>query len=233
MIHNINVSDLTVSIVIPDGLTKPAKTILYMIYPRMVGFPDNWLDTHANRYETPIAVVYVPADRWNDYLTPWPEPGETKDAQPFAGLASQFLDVIGGEVIPACEALIKPANEFSRQLLGVSLSGLFTLWQWPGCNLFESIACLSGSFWYAGFVKWFETQKLDKRKGNAYFLLGEAEPRAHIVAYRSVGDNTEAIVERLKASGIPTTFQWVPGNHFANTLGRAELALSHLLGSDG
>lgn len=37
------------------------------------------------------------------------------------------------------------------EMAGVSLSGLFALWQWLMNDTFRNIISLSGSFWYAGF----------------------------------------------------------------------------------
>ena len=68
-------------------------------------------------------------------------------------------------------------------------------------------------------------------KGKAYFLLGEEEPKAHIRAYQSVGENTQHIVEKLKNAGIDVTFEWVPGNHFSRPVHRAEKALDNLYSS--
>ena len=133
-------------------------------------------------------------------------------------------------VLPAAEKAAGLMQPPERLLVGVSLSGLFTLWDWMQSSVFRSIGCLSGSFWYAGFLDWFEKTAVPGKDGKAYFLLGRQEPHAHIKAYRTVGVNTETIVERLKAAGVNAEFEWVAGNHFADSLGRAEKALEGLLG---
>lgn len=199
-----------------------SKRIIYMIYPAIVPFKHEWIREMADKYKVPVVVIYIPADGWNDMLTPWPEPGETPDSPPFAGKAEETLQTIQEHVIPEAEKAMRLLNITERNLLGVSLSGLFTLWQWMKYDTFKSIVCLSGSFWYPGFIEWFEKQPFPKKVGKAYFLLGEKEPKAWIKAYRSVGVNTEAIVKDLQSYGIPVTFQWVPGDHFADPTGRAE-----------
>lgn len=173
-------------------------------------------------------MVYVPIDKWNDYLTPWPEPGETPDAESFAGEGAKFLKTLQDDIIPQSEKLLGMNHITERNLVGVSLGGLFTFWQWLLSSTFRSIASLSGSFWYMGFMEWFDKQNIPHKQGKAYFLLGTEEPKAYIKAYRSVGVNTENIVDVLKKTGIDTTFDWVPGNHFANPLQRAEKALAYL-----
>ena len=211
-----------------------ADTITYMIYPALEQLEDRWLERMAELHKIHVAIVYVPAEDWNNALTPWPEPPEAKGFDPFGGDASKFLDLLQKEIIPAVESKVKIT---SRDLLGVSLSGLFTLWQWMICDTFRNIASLSGSFWYHGFMDWFDgklpslqslRQETPDCKGKAYFLLGEEEPKARIEAYQSVGKNTLHVVEKLKNAGIDVTFDWVPGNHFSRPVHRAEKALDNL-----
>ena len=202
--------------------------IAYMIYPEIVPFKNDWLHQMSVKYRVSIVVIYIPADGWNDMLTPWAEPGETPDSPPFAGHASKTLKIIHEQVIPAAEKTLAVQKVGERDLIGVSLSGLFTLWQWMQWDTFMSIASLSGSVWFPGFMQWFEGVEVPIKKGKAFFLLGEKEPKAWIKAYRSVGENTEAIVKKLQTYGINTTFQWVPGDHFADPIGRAEDALRAL-----
>lgn len=204
-----------------------SDTIVYLIYPQLAELTDDFLIRMSQDHSVSLAAVYVPADKWNDALTPWPEPGEAKGFPPFAGKGEDFLNLMQTRIIPEIEkgCGITPSH---RDLLGVSLSGLFTLWQWIKCDTFRSIACLSGSFWYNGFLEWFEKQVIPEKSGKAYFLLGKEEPLAHIKAYQTVGVNTEKIVEILKQKGIPVTFEWVPGNHFSRPVHRAEKALDNL-----
>lgn len=211
-----------------DGATEAC----YMIYPALAELEDKWLDRMAQELRVNLVMVYVPANDWNNVLTPWAEPPEAKGFDPFDGKSLEFLKFLQTEVIPEVEAK-EGLKLTARDLLGVSLGGLFTLWQWMLCDTFRSIACLSGSFWYPSFLDWFESQPLPAKQGRAFFLLGEEEPHAHIVAYQSVGKNTEAIVERLKKAGISVEFDWVPGNHFSRPVHRAELALHNLYPDNG
>lgn len=225
MIQTLRIADLKCDV----AAGKPSSPALYMIYPAIVPLPESWLEDVAQQYGVSVAAVYVPADEWNNYLTPWAEPGETPQSPPFGGKAMEFKKLLESRVIPEVEKSIGCTGAPERYLLGVSLSGLFTLWDWMQSDLFGSIACLSGSFWYEGFMDWFDSVPVPRKRGSAHFLLGLQEPHAHIKAYRPVGVNTEAVVKRLKEAGIPVSFDWVPGNHFADPLGRASLAVSRLL----
>lgn len=207
---------------------EESNRLVYMIYPALVPLDETWLTGMSKEYGVNIAVVYVPADGWNNDLTPWPEPPESKGFEPFGGNASEFLETLRNYILPSVEKELNLSPGYERKLIGVSLSGLFTLWEWMICDLFTSIACLSGSFWYAGFLEWFNKQPVPQKRGKAFFLLGDKEPHANIKAYQSVGVNTEAIVKRLENSGMKVTFTWVAGNHFADPLGRAEKAFENL-----
>lgn len=213
-------------------IDNPHK-VAYMIYPDTRNyFPEKWLETLAVTYKVSIVMVYIPLDKWNDMLTPWPEPAEASGSSfaPFSGDAAHTLEILQREIVPQCEATLKVENIIVRDLIGVSLSGLFTLWQWMTCDTFYSIACLSGSFWYNGFLDWFDRRPIPKKIGKAYFLLGKQEPKAPVKAYHSVCVNTETIYARFRNAGIETTFDWVPGGHISDPLARAERAFDFLYG---
>lgn len=210
------------------AVNAASNVATYLIYPQLAELEDGWLQRMARDHSVNVVAIYVPADKWNDSLTPWPEPGEAKGCPPFAGEASEFLKVLQTQIIPHVEKSPGFPKIENRDLMGVSLGGLFTLWQWLLCDTFRSIACLSGSFWYVGFLDWFNNQSIPSKPGKAFFLLGEEEPLSHVKAFQSVGSNTETIVKRLKSFGIQVEFQWVPGNHFSRPVHRAELALNAL-----
>lgn len=208
-------------------ITANSSTVVYMLYPQVVGFmPSEWVGSMANKYGISIVMVNIPDDQWNDALTPWPEAGETPQSPAFAGHGDDFIKLLQQSIIPQCEAISGVPSH--RYLVGVSLAGLFTLWQWLQYSTFESIACLSGSFWYPGFMDWFDSRNIEPKSGRAIFLLGLKEPKAWIKAYRCVGVNTESIVSRLKSYDINVDFEWVPGNHTAFPLQRAEAAIKYL-----
>lgn len=205
-----------------------SDTLTFMIYPALEMLDYKWLEKVSADYGVAIACVFVPADKWNDVLTPWAEPPEAPTYPPFAGKAKEFLDLLLSKIVPAAEEACQTSANVNKDLIGVSLSGLFTLWQWIQDDTFRNIASLSGSFWYHGFIEWFESQQLPHKAGKAFFLLGVDEPKAHVVAYRSVGVDTEKIVSLLKEAGVDVEFEWVPGNHFSRPLHRALQAFDHL-----
>lgn len=223
MVQTFKISDVSCSYV-----GRKSGRIVYVVYPLIEALTQEFIEKMAQLHDVSVAVVYVPASGWNNYLTPWPEPGEAKGFPPFAGEGTRFLDLLTEKLMPQVEKNIGLMSPPVRDLIGVSLSGLFALWQWLQCDVFNSIACLSGSFWYAGFMEWFEARTIPAKKGSAYFLLGEEEPKAKIKAYQPVGVNTQDIVERLKSCGVAAKFEWVPGNHFSQPIHRLELGFANL-----
>ena len=113
------------------AMNAMAETITYMIYPALEQLEDKWLEKMAGLHKINLVIVYVPAEDWNNVLTPWPEPPEAKGFDPFGGEASKFLEFLQKDIIPSVESHVKIK---SRDLVGVSLSGLFTLWQWMTCD---------------------------------------------------------------------------------------------------
>ena len=75
---------------------KNSDKLVYMIYPALVPVSESLLEKLSSTYKVSLGVIYVPADKWNDVLTPWPEPGEAKGFPPFAGEASSFLKFLFG-----------------------------------------------------------------------------------------------------------------------------------------
>lgn len=224
MIEKIQTANLECALV----RNPESSRVAYLIYPQVPGFVGQWLERTAAWADVSIVVVNVPLEDWEKMLTPWKAPAVPKGSLPFEGKAPEFLTTLQKEILPECEEALDLPNVEKRDLIGVSLGGLFTLWQWMQCDIFDSIGCLSGSFWYEGFLKWFDAHAVPLKSGRAYFLLGTQEPLAKVKAFQSVGTNTEAIVTRLKSCGIDTEFQWVPGDHFANPVVRAEHAFAWL-----
>ena len=96
------------------------------------------------------------------------------------------------------------------------------------CDTFWSIASLSGSFWYEGFIEWMRKIQIPHKTGKGFFLLGDQESHSNVRVFNSVGINTAEIIRILKTSGTNAEFESVPGNHFANGIARLEKAFNAL-----
>lgn len=198
--------------------------VTYILYPMTV--LDDWIVSASEEFKT--SIVVITGMDWDDDMTPWPAKGVPKGCPDFKGLAPEFLKRLESIVGKVETKLGLTAKQFERNLVGVSLSGLFTLWQWPQCLLFHNIASLSGSFWYDGFIDWFRRQDFSGKKGMAFFLLGEKESKSTVGAFKPVEVNTETIVSALRSDGIKVIFDIVPGNHYQFPIDRLNRAMSAL-----
>lgn len=213
---------------------ESATHFIYVLYP----FDDieAWAQQAARTLG--ITLVSITGMDWDDDLTPWPAPGAPTGSAPFRGLAADFLAYIQKNVIPAVEQSVlqklapdpktDSTTTVTRDLIGVSLSGLFALWQWAVCDTFHSVASISGSFWYPGFAEWFAKNMHAPKQGKAWFCLGRQEPHTTVPQFRPVGTDTQSVLHTLQALHIPASFTWVPGNHYQDALPRLTLALRAL-----
>lgn len=218
MTQQININGLQCSCCV----TENARAAAYILYPMDV--LASWIEPAAQKYG--ISIIVITGMDWDNVFSPWPAPGEPPGSPDFQGKSQAFLQELQQNVIPTLEAQLQLSPQSERTLFGVSMSGLFALWQWMVSDTFTNIASLSGSFWYPGFIDWFKKLTIPKKTGKAYFLLGTQEPDSPVPAFRPVGINTREIVQTLKAVGIATTFQSVPGNHFSDPIPRLNKALA-------
>lgn len=192
------------------SVMESTERICYVLYP--LDCLGEWIEEAARKFGVSIAVIT--GMDWDDDLTPWPAKGEPPGSPGFKGKASGFLSTFITEVIPAIEQRMDLTDRIERTLAGVSLSGLFALWQWMTKDTFHNIICLSGSFWYDGFVAWIKSQYVPEKTGKAYFLLGDLEAKTKVKAFRPVQADSIEIVRYLHDNGIDDVFELVPGNHY-------------------
>lgn len=209
---------------IRTAINPEHKRIAYILYPLDV--LQDWIETTAQKHE--VSIVVITNIDWDNDLTPWPAPGEAKGCPDFDGKAHEFLKTLTQSVAPEIDRRYSLPEDMARSLIGVSLSGLFTLWQWPLCEMFQNIATLSGSYWYEGFEQWVFRQSFAGKTGKCYMLLGEDEPHSSTPAYRKVGVCTENIVGYLRRQGVNIKYGIVPGNHFQYGIERLNKAFENL-----
>lgn len=196
--------------------------IAYILYP--VDMLSDWIESAAAKYST--SIVVITGMDWESVFSPWPAKGVPKGSADFKGESPEFLRILQEKVIPEIESVMSLDRDVERTLVGVSMSGLFALWQWMMCDTFGNIASLSGSFWYEGFINWMRSRPIPAKSGKGYFLLGDQESKSKVKAFDSVGINTQEIVTLLRSAGIDVEFQSVAGNHYSDPIPRLEKAFT-------
>ena len=198
--------------------------IAYILYP--MDMLADWVEPASQKYDATIVVIT--GMDWQNVFSPWAAPGVPKGTPDFKGESPEFLNLLQEKVIPQIEKTLGVAEDVERTLVGVSMSGLFALWQWMLCDTFRNIASLSGSFWYEGFVGWIKNLTIPKKSGKGYFLLGDQEPKSKVKAFSTVGTDTQEILALLENAGIDVEFQRVPGNHYSDPIPRLDKAFTAL-----
>lgn len=184
-----------------------------------------WLEKAGERYGVKLALL--PQADWNNDLTPWPSEPVFKKGKTFGGKAEAYLQRLESEILPGIEAELGGVPE-ERWLLGVSLAGLFAVWAAARTDTFDRIAAISGSFWYPGFPQWLREHPLATGLKAAYLSLGRKEAEGKNPHLKNIAAQTQEVVDILTEKGIPTTFAWTEGTHFAPVVPRLEQALNHL-----
>lgn len=204
--------------------TAGSGRIAYILYP--MDYLAGWIEPAARKYG--VDIVVITGMDWQNVFSPWPAKGVPKGSPDFKGEAPEFLRLLQGSVIPRVERVLGYDAAPERTLVGVSMSGLFALWQWMVCDTFLNIASLSGSFWYEGFLDWMRRLDVPEKSGRGYFLLGDKEAKSSVREFDSVAENTRQIIALLDSHGIRMEFQSVPGNHYADPLPRLDRAFTAL-----
>ena len=88
---------------------------------------------------------------------------------------------------------------------------------------FSSIASISGSFWYDGFVEWLKGE--DLLADRYYLSLGNKEMKSKNERLSSVGSHTEATLQVILDKNKEVTFVTDEGNHFDLFRERLEKAI--------
>ena len=209
-----------------DIATYDSSSIIYILLPHRLPEEERIaLEGLSTRFETNI--VIISEMDWNNDMTPWKAPA-VKEGE-FGGRASQFLDRLKGDIFFNLENSLQIRNP-KRYLMGLSLSGLFTIWAAIMKPLFEGVASISGSFWYDGFAEWLlKQEKLQCVR--FYISMGEKEKETKVKRFASIEEDTMKVVETLILKGAEVAFEVTEGGHNSPVLPRIEKSVVSFLGN--
>lgn len=206
------------------GSRRPQVPCIYYM-----GLPQGLADTEKLFAGFDCTVVYVVIDDWDNQLTPWPAKGLYRGDADFRGEAPKFLEVLLRELIPAIERE-EGLSPQKRAIAGYSLAGLFSVYAFANCDVFQAAASMSGSFWYEGWVDYVTSLNLDKQGCRAFFSLGDKECKAKEKILHSVQENTEITIRALESWGVKVQHHLVSGGHFDNIEARLQEGFAVLAG---
>jgi len=209
-----------------DIATFDSSSIIYILLPHRLPEEERIaLEGLSTRFETNI--VTISEMDWNNDMTPWKAPA-VKEGE-FGGRASQFLDRLKGDIFFNLENSLQIRNP-KRYLMGLSLSGLFTIWAAIRKPLFEGVASISGSFWYDGFAEWILKQG-ELQCVRFYISMGEKEKETKVKRFASIEEDTMKVVETLMLKGAEVAFEVTDGGHNSPVLPRIEKSVVSLFGN--
>ena len=209
-----------------DIATFDSSSIIYILLPHRLPEEERIaLEGLSTRFE--INIVTISEMDWNNDMTPWKAPA-VKEGE-FGGRASQFLDRLKGDIFFNLENSLQIRNP-KRYLMGLSLSGLFTIWAAIRKPLFEGVASISGSFWYDGFAEWILKQE-DLKCVRYYVSMGEKEKETKVKRFVSIEEDTMKVVETLMLKGAEVAFEVTEGGHNSPVLPRIEKSVVSLFGN--
>lgn len=165
------------------------------------------------------ALVCIDGIDWNRDMSPWYHPKVFAQGEDFAGGADAYLSKLCNRIIPEAERRLKSdiASEFNekpaRYLAGYSLSGLFALYALYHTELFDGAACMSGSLWYDGWIRYMKEHEMCRKPEKIYFSLGAKESRGN-ARMKTIAEHTAQAEQIVRGMGIRTIFEHNPGNHF-------------------
>ena len=209
-----------------DIATFDSSSIIYILLPHRLPEEERIaLEGLSTRFE--MNIVTISEMDWNNDMTPWKAPA-VKEGE-FGGRASQFLDRLKGDIFFNLENSLQIRNP-KRYLIGLSLSGLFTVWAAIRKPLFEGVASISGSFWYDGFAEWILKQEV-LQCVRFDISMGEKEKETKVKRFASIEEDTMKVVETLMLKGAEVAFEVTEGGHNSPVLPRIEKSVVSLFGN--
>ena len=148
---------------------------------------------------------------WNRELSPWEAPPVFGN-EPFGNSAGETLAFLEDTLIPKLTELYSLDKDIPVILGGYSLAGLFALWSAYNSNRLYSVAAVSPSVWFPGWLEFIENHSPAVK--SIYLSLGKKEEKTRNKTMAAVGDNIRRQYDMLIQHDLDVTLEWNEGNHF-------------------
>ncbi len=194
-------------IVAPPTQTSPLP-VLYLqdgdeLLPLVMQSP--LYKTHQDQ----IILASVQPLHRDDAYTPWPAPSPFKNAPSFVGNAPLFLQIME-EIKKYIDSAYNTARSPAQTVhMGISLSALFCLWAAYETPDFGTIAAVSPSVWYDGFISFAIESTLLPENASIFLSVGSGESNGRNPVLTETVNHMQTLY-----------------NHYATTLGTSHAALS-------
>ena len=165
---------------------------------------------------------------WNHDMSPWYMPSICSKEKFFSGGADEYLRLLIDEILPKAKELIEGEPEFTG-IAGYSLAGLFAVYTMYKTDVFDRVACMSGSLWFSDFIEYCKRNEYKRLPDKIYFSLGDKEANTRNPVLKTVQDKTIELSEYFKNLGSEVIFELNPGNHFTDTVLRSAKGIKTIL----
>ena len=177
---------------------------------------------------TYINLLVVGNIDWNNDMSPWYMPSIYSKEKSFSGGADEYLRLLIDEILPKTKELIAGEHKFTG-IAGYSLAGLFAVYAMYKTDVFDRVACMSGSLWFSDFIEYCKRNEYKRLPDKIYFSLGDKEANTRNPVLKTVQDKTIELSEYFKILGSEVIFELNPGNHFTDTILRSAKGIKAIL----
>ena len=177
---------------------------------------------------TSINLLVVGNIDWNHDMSPWHMPSIYSKEKSFSGGADEYLKLLIDEILPKAKELIEGEPKFIG-IAGYSLAGLFAVYSMYKTDVFNRVACISGSLWFSDFIEYCKRNEYKRLPDKIYFSLGDKEANTRNPVLKTVQDKTIELSEYFRILGTEVIFELNPGNHFTDTILRSAKGIKAIL----
>ena len=146
----------------------------------------------------------------------------------FSGGADDYLRLLIDEILPKVKEMIEGEPGFTG-ITGYSLAGLFAVYAMYKTDVFDRVACMSGSLWFHDFIEYCKRNEYKRLPDKIYFSLGDKEANTRNPVLKTVQDKTIELSEYFKSLGAEVIFELNSGNHFTDTILRSAKGIKAIL----
>ena len=165
---------------------------------------------------------------WNHDMSPWYMPSIYSKENSFSGGADEYLKLLIDKILPKAKELIEGEPVFTG-ITGYSLAGLFAVYAMYKTDVFDRVACMSGSLWFHDFIEYCKRNEYKRLPDKICFSLGDKEANTRNPILKTVEDNTRELSEHFKNIGSEVIFELNKGNHFTDTVLRSAKGIKAIL----
>lgn len=177
---------------------------------------------------TSLNLLVVGNIDWNHDMSPWYMPSIYSKEKTFSGGADEYLKLLIDKILPRAKELMDGEPKFTG-IAGYSLAGLFAVYAMYKTDVFDRVACMSGSLWFHDFIEYCKRNEYKRLPDKICFSLGDKEANTRNPVLKTVEYNTRELSEYFKNLGSEVIFELNKGNHFTDTVLRSARGIKAIL----